>query len=136
MSRDYKVGFAKPPEKTQFKKGKSGNPKGRPKKSINTINLIEKEFQSKIPVKKGGNTRIITKQQAIITQTINEAVKGSFKDRVLALQYMERIDQYKEQSKVIIESIRKNDIEILNNFIERRKRENVLKIIERDEEND
>jgi hypothetical protein len=28
-----KVGYKKPPTKNQFKKGKSGNPKGRPKKS-------------------------------------------------------------------------------------------------------
>lgn len=28
----YKVGYAAPPEKSRFKKGKSGNPKGRPPK--------------------------------------------------------------------------------------------------------
>jgi len=32
-NKDKKVGYKKPPKKTQFKKGKSGNPKGRPKKS-------------------------------------------------------------------------------------------------------
>jgi hypothetical protein len=30
---DYDVGYAKPPKATQFKKGTSGNPKGRPRKS-------------------------------------------------------------------------------------------------------
>lgn len=29
MSAEYEVGFGKPPEETQFKKGKSGTPKGR-----------------------------------------------------------------------------------------------------------
>ena len=76
MSKDYKIGFAKPPKNTQFKKGKSGNPKGRPRKSINTINFMEKEFQSEIQVKEGGNTTILTKQQAIIKQVINQAAKG------------------------------------------------------------
>jgi hypothetical protein len=28
---DYEVGYGKPPERTQFKKGQSGNPKGRRK---------------------------------------------------------------------------------------------------------
>jgi hypothetical protein len=28
---DYEVGYGKPPENTKFKKGQSGNPKGRPK---------------------------------------------------------------------------------------------------------
>ena len=30
-----KVGYKKPPKKTQFKKGESANPKGRPKKQNN-----------------------------------------------------------------------------------------------------
>lgn len=32
MTDDYDVGYKKPPEHTQFKKGQSGNPKGRPPK--------------------------------------------------------------------------------------------------------
>ncbi len=30
-SENYDVGYKKPPEKSQFKKGESGNPEGRPK---------------------------------------------------------------------------------------------------------
>ncbi len=31
MSDDYNIGFGKPPKSNQWKKGQSGNPKGRPK---------------------------------------------------------------------------------------------------------
>jgi hypothetical protein len=31
-NRKYEVGHGKPPKATRFQKGKSGNPKGRPKK--------------------------------------------------------------------------------------------------------
>ena len=32
MSEEYMVGYAKPPKETQWQKGQSGNPKGRPRK--------------------------------------------------------------------------------------------------------
>ena len=32
MSDDYEIGYGKPPKKHRFRKGQSGNPKGRPKK--------------------------------------------------------------------------------------------------------
>jgi Family of unknown function (DUF5681) len=31
-TQDYEVGYGKPPKTSQFKKGESGNPSGRPKK--------------------------------------------------------------------------------------------------------
>ena len=38
MARDYEIGYGRPPKHTQFKKGQSGNPEGRPKgiKSLST----------------------------------------------------------------------------------------------------
>jgi hypothetical protein len=38
-SSPYKVGYGRPPKATQFKPGKSGNPKGRPKgpKSVGAV---------------------------------------------------------------------------------------------------
>ena len=37
MSDDYEVGYGKPPKDKQFKKGQSGNPKGRTKGTKNFI---------------------------------------------------------------------------------------------------
>ncbi len=44
-NNDYEIGYRKPPKSTQFKRGKSGNPKGRPKKEREQIcDMIEKIF--------------------------------------------------------------------------------------------
>jgi len=37
MTEGYETGFGRPPKSTQWKKGKSGNPKGRPKKKQENI---------------------------------------------------------------------------------------------------
>ena len=44
------VGYGKPPLHSRFQKGKSGNTKGRPKGSCNTLKLLNDVLEQKITI--------------------------------------------------------------------------------------
>jgi len=46
----YEVGYKKPPENTRFRRGQSGNPRGRPRGSKSWKTLVEEELNKKICV--------------------------------------------------------------------------------------
>lgn len=117
MASKYELGFAKPPKNSQFKKGQSGNPKGRPKGSVNTMKLIETELDEKIYVKEGNKQITLTKQQAIIKQIINKALKGDTKSSLFMVDVMKELDAYKEEAAAVVNSIKKDDKSILDDYI-------------------
>jgi hypothetical protein len=70
------VGYRKPPRATQFKRGKSGNPKGRPRGSKNLNSIIQKELRARVPVTENGSRKMISKERAIAKQLVNRALTG------------------------------------------------------------
>lgn len=79
MSKSYDVGYRKPPKKTRFKPGQSGNPKGRPKGTKNLSTDLSEELAEKIPVTERGQKREITKQRAMVKALMAKAVQGDTK---------------------------------------------------------
>jgi hypothetical protein len=76
MPNDGEVGYGKPPEQTRFTKGRSGNPKGRPKGSKNLATIFKQVTTKKISVKENGRTRNVTRMEAIVSQLTNKALSG------------------------------------------------------------
>jgi hypothetical protein len=72
----YEIGYGKPPSGTRFAKGQSGNPKGRPKGSINLATIMSKVGRRRIKVKVNGCTKTMTTLEAVVTQTQNQALSG------------------------------------------------------------
>lgn len=87
---DYEVGYKRPPKHTRFAPGRSGNPRGRPRKSKQLEDLIEMELDEKITVKEGGRETFITKREAIVKQFLNRALKGDPKALQLVLAHLEK----------------------------------------------
>jgi hypothetical protein len=76
-SNSYEVGYGKPPKDTQFKKGSSGNPKGRPRKALDFHLELLREFGSSITINENGRRRRISKYEAVIKQLAIKAMSGN-----------------------------------------------------------
>ena len=72
----YEVGYGKPPKHTRFKKGQSGNNKGRPPGSMNFRTLLEKGLSERIAVSRGGKTQQMRLIEAILAQLTRKSASG------------------------------------------------------------
>ena len=87
MERKYDVGYGKPPKHSRFKKGKSGNPKGRPKGSRNFSSDVKETLEEPIRVTHHGKARTVSTQHAALMRLKEKALGGDARalDRLLDL---------------------------------------------------
>jgi Family of unknown function (DUF5681) len=76
MPGDYEVGYKKTPRHTRFRKGRSGNPNGRPRQARNLLTDLHEELQQRITVREGGTERRISRQRAVIMRLLDKALQG------------------------------------------------------------
>jgi hypothetical protein len=74
-----RVGFRRPPEATRFKKGVSGNPRGRPKGSLNVATAFMKALGEKVVINEHGQRKTVTKFEAALKQLVNKAASGDLR---------------------------------------------------------
>lgn len=81
----YEVGYASPPEASRFRKGKSGNPRGRPKGAKNKTpplnaermkTILMEEAYREITVRDGDRNVSVPMAQAIVRSMAVNAAKG------------------------------------------------------------
>lgn len=85
--RPYEVGKGKPPKRTQWRPGESGNPKGSSKKKrrskeMDLPELVRSFANEKIPVTIGGKKIMLPKKDAIILRLINDAIEAPVGQRL------------------------------------------------------
>ncbi len=73
------VGYCSPPEATRFQKGISGNPRGRPKGSLNVATVLTRTLREKVAINENGRRRTVTKLEAALKQLVDQAAAGDLR---------------------------------------------------------
>lgn len=71
----HEVGYARPPKATQFKKGQSGNPRGRPRNRRRGI-PYDTLLGQMVTVREDGRERRVTAAEAFILQLTKKGLEG------------------------------------------------------------
>ena len=94
--RDYEVGYGKPPRDTRFKRGQSGNPRGRPPGAKNLSSLLNEALNELVVVTENGGRKRISKRRAAFKQLVNDAAKGEWRALKLLVDILQDIERRSE----------------------------------------
>ena len=116
-----KRGYKNPPVEHQFKKGKSGNPKGRPRKKkqsssdpgLDLIASVHRELGKTISVQENGQHKEITKLEAFSAQLVAQSVNGKPSQQKMLLGLL-MLDTHEETEKQTLEQLQSHDEDLLS----------------------
>jgi hypothetical protein len=92
---DYEVGYGRPPKQYRFKKGQSGNRKGRPRGSINkadadsVLTIVNREAYREVPVSDGTKTIKLPVVTVAIRNLMKKAATGDPRAAQKALELLQ-----------------------------------------------
>lgn len=116
-NEDDRVGFKRPPKRTRFQPGVSGNPKGRTKHVRNLKTEFLEELGEVIRVREGDREMNISKQRAFVKALVAAAIKGDMRAAAALVSFCNRSfgKEPDDQAKVPAA----DDLEILDEYVRR-----------------
>ena len=118
-----KRGYKNPPKEYQFKKGKSGNPKGRPRKKqqpssdpgLDLIASVHRELGKTISVQENGQHKEVTKLDAFSAQLVAQSVNGKPSQQKMLLGLLTH-SKHETTEKQTLEQLQTYDEDLLNDL--------------------
>jgi hypothetical protein len=106
---DNEVGYRRPPVAHQFKKGQSGNPKGRRKGSVSAVSHVANALNEFVVVQEKGERRSFSKLAVAAKQLVNKAVSGDLRAWKCLLEMMET-PEWNTMNETIQRSVNGNSV--------------------------
>jgi len=116
-----KVGRGHPPKHSQFPKGTSGYPQGRPKGSKNLSTILREAARDQVSATIDGKTRKISKIQATAMQLATKAAGGNQAAMNKFLDWMDEIESRAAAARPAQFPLSEPDIEVIRAAYERMK---------------
>ena len=118
-----KRGYKNPPVEHQFQKGKSGNPKGRPRKkkqsssdlSLDIMASLHRELGKTISVQENGQHKEVTKLDAFSAQLVAQSVNGKPSQQKMLLGLLTH-SKHETTEKQTLEQLQSYDEDLLNDL--------------------
>ena len=126
MADDFKigtndVGYGKPPQNSRFKQGRSGNPKGRPKGSLNLVTVLQRTLRETVVISENGRRKVMTKLEAAVAELVRKATSGDGH----AIRYLCQLVTSAEERSVVVEpatQFSETDQKVMANILKRLQR--------------
>lgn len=103
----------------KFQPGRSGNPKGRPRKADKVGDAMLQALDAKITITEGGKKKQITKRVAAATQLANKSASGDLRAGKMAFDLAQKAEERAAAAPPANDHLTASDLQIVERFLVR-----------------